>query len=481
MPATEATASLEDSAAPLQSLNGPAEDESRRAATGWHLPGVSWFVLSGIVVLLSAVVAQGADLLWSVAIGDRIRAGDGIPRSIPFAAAPTDGWTSPMAFGEVLLSVVHSMGPAALIVLHLALVATALGVLLAPHQSGQREARASTALLLVTVGGASTLAIARMPSLSLLPYAALIVLLLQNADRPSRRLWLAVPLVTVWGNLHGGVLVGCALLSVHLICCDGPLRRRAFVGAASLAGVLLATSAGWHTFSYYQAVLGNEAARQHVGLWARPRIHNPLDLLMLLAAMVLIAMWARSRPRLWEIVAIVGMGTATLLAARNSIWLLLLLLPLAARGRSRARLAQRRPFAIIPLVTAVAIALVGVGWQMVTRGPGLTARGSGAVATVRQLAAGGTVLAVDPAEETFAQAGIRIWAGNPIDAFPHEVQRQYLAFVDHGAIPTSPRVDLIVVDNKLAAEVRSAGCKQVAAVDGLLIFEPPTPPRTGRN
>lgn len=473
MPATETTARLLKSAH-REPLDRAPEDDVERTPRNRQLPGVSWFVLSGIVILLSAVTTQGADLFWGVAMGDRFRAGFGIPRSIPFAAARSEGWVNPMALGEVLLSAVHSIGPTALVVLHLALVATALGVLLAHGQGRRGEARASVALALATVGGASTLAIARMPSLSLLPYAALVVLLLRNAERPSRQVWLVVPLLALWANLHGGVLVGCALLIVHLICCHGPLRRRALVGLASFAAVLLATSAGWHTAAYYRGVLGNEAAQQHVGLWARPSLDKPFDVLMLLTAVGLITMWLRSRPVVWETVVVVGMASATLLAARNSIWLMLFLVPLAARGRSGTAALTRQRFPFVPLAAALAMTLLGVGWQLTVRSAALDAPGSAAVPVVRPLAEGRTVLAVDPVEETFAQSGIRVWAGNPIDAFPQDVQRQYLAFVEKGTIPRTPRVDLIVVDQKLARQIRAAGWKQVSAVSDLLVFERPS-------
>lgn len=442
--------------------------------THGRLPGATWFVLAGLMVLLSAVAGQGADLLWGVAMGDRIRAGDGVPQSVPFAAATSDGWVNPMGLGETLLSAAHAMGPVTLVILHLTLVTLSLGVLVTHGLNRQhREARASVALTLATVGSVATLAIARMPSLSLLPFAALIALLLREADRPSWRLWLAAPLLGVWGNLHGAVLVGCALLAVHLVCCDGPTLRRVLVGTFSAAVVLLATSAGWRTTDYYRGVLSNEAARQHSGLWAQPSLNKPFDVVTLLAAAGLIAMWVRGRPQRWEVVTVIGMSAATLTASRNSIWLLLFLLPLASRGQSRANSVQQERFPWRRAVVALVLLLVGVGWQLASRGSALDAHGAGAVSTVRKLAAGRAVLAIDPVEETFAQAGIQIWAGNPIDAFPRRIQREFLAFMEKGVIPPDVSIGLIVVDAHLANNIRAAGWRQVASVDHLLIFEPP--------
>ncbi|MFC6703975.1 hypothetical protein [Flexivirga alba] len=480
MPPTDTAGQL-DADLLISSAHTATNDLVTRNTLGRHLPGAAWFVLAGLVVMLSALATQGADLFWGVAMGDHIRAGLGIPQSVPFAAAPSRGWANPLALGEVVLSAVHSLGSSSLLVLHLTLVTAALGVLLAHGQAHQRESRASTALVLVVFGGATTFAIARMPSLSFLPYAVLVVLLLQNADRPSRRLWLTVPLLCLWGNLHGGVLVGCALLAVHLVCVGGPLRRRTLVGSSAFAAVLLATSAGWHTVDYYRGVLGNEAARQGAGLWAPTSVHRPFDLIMLGASAGLVAMWSRSHPRRWEVVAVVGMAVATLVASRNSIWLLLFLLPLAARGRSSADYVPRQRFPFIPAAAAVAMLLAGIGWQLTTRGSAVNADGAAAVPAVQKLAAGRTVLTLAPVAETFAQAGIRVWASNPIDAFPRDVQRQYLAFVDHGSIPSTPRVGLIVVDNEYVSQVREAGWSQVAVVSNLHVFEPPARPREGKH
>ena len=45
-----------------------------------------------------------------------------------------------------------------------------------------------------------------------LPLFAVCVLLLRAETRePSRRIWLLVPLLALWGNLHGAVLTGAAV------------------------------------------------------------------------------------------------------------------------------------------------------------------------------------------------------------------------------------------------------------------------------
>ena len=102
--------------------------------------------------------------------------------------------------------------------------------------------------------------VVRLPSLSLVPWALAVTLMRRQYDRPSRGIWWR-PLFIVWGNLHGAVLVGLAVLGVFLIAAPhvGSLQRRGGVAAGCLLS-LVVTSAGMETPVYYVRVLNNEAA-----------------------------------------------------------------------------------------------------------------------------------------------------------------------------------------------------------------------------
>ena len=80
------------------------------------------------------------------------------------------------------------------------------------------------------------------------------------------------------------------------------------------------------------------------------------------------------------------------------------------------------------------------------------------VATVRAVADGRPVLADEPLAETLAQAGLTVWASNPIDAFPREVQAQFLDFLHDGAVPAAASdVDVAVVKDELLPGVLAGG------------------------
>ena len=154
-----------------------------------------------------------------------------------------------------------------------------------------------------------------------------------------------MPLLAVWGNLHGGVLVGVALTGCYLLAVTSAPRaahRRASSGSRRCRAVWL-NPALLRTGAYYVGVLSNEAARRGTEMWGRPDLGSPFDLLMILAAVVLGGLalrWARMRP--WEVVATLGMAVATAMSARHGMWLLMFLIGPAAVGLIRAVGASRR-------------------------------------------------------------------------------------------------------------------------------------------
>ena len=169
-------------------------------------------------------------------------------------------------------------------------------------------------------------------SLALFP--VLLGLLESESELPSRRLWLSVPLLALWGNLHGEVLAGWGLLACYLAL--GRARRQPWLSLSVLTAAtaaLFANPALWHTPRYYATVLHNEAAKQGSGLWA-PLGKGPFDLLLLFAAGTLVALslTGGARVRLWEGVALAGLAAETVHVGRTGPWLLFLAAYPAARS-----------------------------------------------------------------------------------------------------------------------------------------------------
>lgn len=404
-----------------------------------------------VVGMWTAVVAAftivGADAMWAVAMGRAVwRTGDPLP-SLPYAASASKGWAGPLALGELLLAGADRV-PVGLAVLQVVVVAVTLAVTAAEvARWGGSPPAAGFAVSLTVLGGLTAFVIMRLPSLSLVPFAVLAALLRRQHDRPTRAVWWAPALLAGWANLHGGVLIGAALFGAFLVA--SRLRTRpveAVLLGLAAAVALCATPALWRTPAYYVGVFVNEAARRGSDLWARPDPTHPLDLLLLLAAVVLLVLAVRRRPPLWELLALAGLAVGTAMAARNGVWLLLLAAPAVGprhlEGHDDARTVGMRALAVVTVLAVV----VGAG-IVVARDPATRPPGDGQVAALRQVVGDRVVLASEPLAETLAARGLRVWAGNPIDAFPRATQVALLDFLGQGRVDprVMPDVEVVVV------------------------------------
>lgn len=371
--------------------------------------------VAAAAALAGSLGVIGADALWLVPLGSQVAHGH-LPRSIPFATAPTSGWHNVPAAAELLFwGAWHALGGGRGLVAWQALgAAVGFGAL---ARGLRREASSGAVALvcgIVLAGSLPAVVVTGLSLFSLALFPVLLGLLEVDARSPSARIWLAVPLVAVWGNLHGGVLAGLGLLGAYLVFSRGrrdPLLAVGVFAAAVVAWCL--TPALWDTPRYYGGVLGSEAARRGEGLWT-PLGLGGFDLLLIAAAIALAALGWR-RAALWEMVALVGLVAATAHVARNGTWLLFVAAYPAARGLRLGELPRRVLFGAAIVFGAAAVA------QLV-RGP----FDPGSEALARTAAGKGPVLAEAVLAQQVAIAGGRVWVANPIDAFRRSDQRRYL-------------------------------------------------------
>ncbi|MEO7754566.1 MAG: hypothetical protein ABIS35_14250, partial [Terracoccus sp.] len=324
--------------------------------------------------------------------------------------------------------------------------------------------------------------IVRAQLLSLVPFVVVLLVLRRQQRRPSRGIWLVVPLVAVWGNLHGAVLVGVAVIGCYLLFSRLRLEPvvAVAVGLATLAAVWV-TPGLLATGTYYVSVLSNEAAARGTDLWAAPNLGSPFDVLLVLAAVLLVGAALRRRLPLWEYVALAGLAVGTASAARHGIWLLLLVTPLAARGATRSRdpdgpspSTSTTPSRLLAVVATVLVcALCGT---IVASRSDVIRKDEVAAATLAEQTAGRTVLAVEPLAETLAAHGARVWASNPIDAFSRADQAAFLDFLGGEGPPSSAALaaaDVVVVvpGSPSALLASSAGFTVTRSVGGYQVME----------
>jgi hypothetical protein len=397
-----------------------------------------------ITGLLAVVTFIGADARWLSALGGEIADGHGLPAGLPFAPAASPSWPNPLVLAELTFhALVSAFGERGLMLAQLAAVAVAAAVLTRDAIAGNATHRGAAAAVMVgAVGALPDLATVRVQLFSLALFPICGALLRREARNPTRRIWLLVPLLALWSNLHGGALVGLGVTMAYL----GLARARHDVRTASAVAVaaLAATCinpAGLSTVSYYSGVLTNVAAARGEGQWTPLSLTSGLDLLLLGAALVLALQALRSRPRTWEMVVIAALALMTVKASRSGVWLLLFLVPLAARSFKPRAIWER----LLPALATTSILALALG---IVRGPLNPGASDALIAQAVALSRGTPVLAEDVLAEQVALAGGRIWAGNPLDAFPKSVQAEYLDWVSgepSGARALSSQIRVVLV------------------------------------
>ncbi|MDE3189727.1 MAG: hypothetical protein KGL94_02780 [Acidobacteriota bacterium] len=373
-------------------------------ASAHALTREAWLV-AALAAAVGALGVVGSDALWLVPLGREIAHGH-LPGSIPFATAPTHGWHDVPAGAELVFFALYRAlgGLRGIVVAQSAAMAVGFGALAA----GLRRNAALPVAAVVLAGSIPAVAVAGVQLFSVALFS-LLLLLLESA---SRSIWLAVPLFALWGNLHGGVLVGLGLLACYAVL----HRPRALPVLAVSVLAVFANPALWSTPRYYAHVFGTVVAREGKGMWG-PLGASGFDIALVVAAIVLLAAIAR-RPdvRVWEAVALLGLAAATVHAARTGTFFLFVAAYPAARALRPRPLRSSVVTSAAIVLTVLAVALLVVG----PTDPGSSRLAAEAARGQR------TVLAEPILGQQVVLAGGRVWIDNPVDAFREPDQRLYV-------------------------------------------------------
>jgi hypothetical protein len=373
-----------------------------------------------LVPLVAAALASfaviGADARWLAALGATIAQGH-LPSSLAFATAPTDGWQNVPVLAELIFHWLNALlGARGLVLAQVAAALIGFGALVVGvRRQGATAATAAAVGFLVLAGALPLVVVVRNELFSLALFPLLLLLLEEETRRPSRRIWLAVPLILLWTNQHGSVLLGLGLLGAYVL----TRRARALPVLAAALVAACATPVLWRTPEYYWSVAHNEAARLRVGLWA-PLGTGAFDLLLVVCALALLLAAIKGRAwTAWELVSLLVLAGSTVQHARIGAWLLFLAAYPAARG-----LKLRRPGSVhvAVLLAVAAFGLIGLVHSPLDVG---SSRLAAQAARTHE-----PVLAEGLLAEQVELDGGRVWVANPIDAFRHADQRLYLRWLD---------------------------------------------------
>lgn len=254
-------------------------------------------------------------------------------------------WTDQQWLAQVAFYGAHALGGIRAVLLAdvaLVLVTLALGIATARASGATARSTFLVALLAVTAGPWGWTVRAQATALPL--FAAALWLLVDAArGGPRRRTLLVLPLLVVWANLHGSVVLG-ALLAVILGAIELARRRGGWIPPLLIATsplCVLASPYATRLPAYYDLMLVDApfADMLREWSWSSPSWTTFLFYLLGgLTALLLALPAARRRLTLFELVVVVVTLVGAVQAVRGVIWFALAaaaILPMAFDGLIR--------------------------------------------------------------------------------------------------------------------------------------------------
>jgi hypothetical protein len=288
-----------------------------------------------MAVFWLAVGSVGSDSWLGIVAGREI-VDHGLPQTdrLTVWAAGRD-WVDQQWLAQLILYGVHNLGGlVGLVVVNAAVVVAgfALAVAAARRLGGSATAAALVAVPSILVFLPYTGV--RAQALTYPLFVALFWLLVREARAPSWRVALAAPILVLWANLHGSVVLGAGL--VALLGIAEAVARRPFLRAAALVVLpwllVLASPYAADLPGYYRTVLWNPAFRNVVTEWARPTLADDWPFFVLAVGGGVLIGLARSRFTLFEKLAFLALVLAGLNASRNAVWVVFAVVILAPRA-----------------------------------------------------------------------------------------------------------------------------------------------------
>jgi hypothetical protein len=197
-------------------------------------------------------------------------------------------------------------------------------------------------------------------------FSATLWLVLADARQPSRRVFATLPLLVLWANLHGSVLLGAALVSLAALV--AMLRQRRPTGR-SLALLLtpwacvFASPYAVHLPAYYEKILVGGDFKQVVTEWAPTSLapDTAAVYLLILGGLWLLGRGGRATPALDQL-AFALTALLALDALRNMAWVGLVALAVLPQvvDRLRPPAPGQRPLNRLLALAALAVLVVSL-------------------------------------------------------------------------------------------------------------------------
>ena len=287
-------------------------------------------------------------------------------------------WTDQQWVAQVFMYGVYSLGEFALLSIATCLfVVSAFAIAAVAARSLGAGPRAIWLLFLPVLMAAPWAWSIRAQMLALPLYTGLLWLLASQARNPTRRIWLALPLLVVWANVHGSVALGALLVMLlgayELVWSRDATWKRSVALIVLAPLCVLATPYGPITTArYYNLLLVDPpfAGRVTEWSWADPAINTMF--FYALAAIAVVLVWlGRRRLTLFDIAVLALTLAGGINAIRGIVWFALacmVFLPVAIGRRLESKTpGEPRRGLNIAIATGLGIALLAVAGSLFAR------------------------------------------------------------------------------------------------------------------
>jgi hypothetical protein len=300
--------------------------------------------LVGIVLLTAFAPSIVVGDTWLTLAAGREVVDHGLPSTEAITVLGRGAtWTDQQWLAQVVLYATHELtGMHGVVLLDVLLVLLALSLVTATARTSGASSRSTFLIGMLAVLAGPWGWTIRAQSTALPLYAAAVWLLVDAARHGVRRRTLLVlPLLVLWANLHGSVVLG-ALLTVLLGVTELVRMRRVAAGAIALVVAaplcVLASPYGTRLFAYYDLMLVDApfAPILREWQWSRPDGTTFLFwVLALLAGALLAKRTCRSRLTTYELLVLAVTFVGAVQAVRGVVWFALAagaILPVALDG-----------------------------------------------------------------------------------------------------------------------------------------------------
>jgi hypothetical protein len=339
----------------------PAAQPSRvlARAAGWastELLLIAFFVAMAFLGLFDVSGGLAADS-WLTLLGGREILAHGLPHHDSLAILSHGrSWIDQQWLAQLFYYGLYKLGGFGL------LLRTNVLLYLAPlvlcFVAARRRGASPICVLLGSLGLIFTGSFVRAQVLAELPFVLLVLLLVAESRRQSRRVFLAFPLLVLWANLHGSVVVGAlltaALGAVELVRWWKTRRPAGLARPLALLVVpwlcVLTSPYSLGLVGYYHGTLDNSMLAKYITEWKSPTFLSVWGVPFFTFIFVAVFLCARLPRRLngFELLALALTAGGGLLAVRSILWfyytaaiLLPALLQEVVRARDTSRLPER--------------------------------------------------------------------------------------------------------------------------------------------